>query len=57
MNADGKFDIADLVLFQKWLLAAPDTELDNWKAADILKDDRLDGFDLCLMRKELVSGF
>ena len=57
VNADGKFDIADLVLFQKWLLAAPDTELDNWKAADILKDDRLDGFDLCLMRKELVSGF
>ena len=34
VNADGSFDIADVVLFQNWLLAKPDAELADWKAAD-----------------------
>ena len=56
VNADGEFNISDVVLFQKWLLAVPNTKLNNWKAADLCKDDRLDVFDLCLMRRDLVSG-
>lgn len=55
VNADGEFNIADIVLFQKWLLACPDVELKNWKAADLCKDDRLDVFDMVMMRRELIS--
>ena len=54
VNADGVFDIADVVLLQKWLLAVPDTHLENWQAADLCKDNRLDVFDLCLMKRELI---
>ena len=55
VNADGEFNVSDLVLLQKWLLAVPDTKLADWKAADFCKDDRLDVFDLCLMRRELIA--
>ena len=55
VNADGKFDVADLVLLQKWLLAVPDTHLEDWKAADFCDDDRLDVFDLCLMKQAFVA--
>ena len=55
VNADGKFDTADVVLLQKWLLAVPDTKLKNPKAADLIDDNRLDVFDLCFMKKELIS--
>ena len=55
VNADGSFDIADVVLLQKWLLTAPDTELTNWKAADFCDDGRLDVFDLCLMKRALFA--
>ena len=55
VNADGEFDVADVVLLQKWLLAVPDTHLENWQAADFCKDNKLDVFDLCMMRKMLVE--
>jgi hypothetical protein len=54
INADGRLDVADLVLLNKWLLAAPNTQLPDWKAGDLCGDDRLDVFDLVLMRQELV---
>ena len=56
VNMDGKFNIADVMLVQKWLLAVPDTKLANWKAADLREDDRLDVFDLCMMKRELLSN-
>ena len=55
-NSDGSFDIADIVTFQKWLLAAPDADLADWKAADLCSDGRLDIFDLCLMKSLYFSG-
>lgn len=55
VNADGEFSIADVVLFQKWLLSASNTKLANWKAADLNEDDTLDVFDLTLMRKLLLE--
>ena len=55
VNADGKFDIADVVLLQKWILDVPDTKLADWKAGDLCDDDRLDVFDLCLMKKALIE--
>ena len=56
VNADGELTMADVVLLQKWLLAVPDTHLENWKAADLCEDNRLDVFDLCLMRRLLIDG-
>ena len=56
VNADGSFNVSDLVLMQKWLLAVSDVELENWKAGDLCEDDRLDVFDLCAMRKRLIAG-
>lgn len=55
LNADGAFNVSGVILLQKWLLAVPDTELVNWKAADLCEDNRLDVFDLCLMIRQ-VSG-
>ena len=56
VNADGKFDIAYVVLLQKWLLAVPDTKLPDWKAADFYADNKLNIFDLCLMKRKLIYG-
>ncbi len=55
VNADGKFNIADLVSLQKWVLAVSDTELKNWKAADLCSDDQLDAFDLALMKRLFIK--
>ena len=55
VNTDGSFNVSDLVLLQRWLLAAPDAELANWQAGDLCEDNRLDVFDLCLMRRMLVE--
>lgn len=55
VNADGKFDIADAVLLQKWLLADENAELADWKAADLYKDSTLNVFDLCWMKQKLVQ--
>lgn len=56
VNADGTFNIADVVLLQKWLLAVPDTKLVNWRAGNFCNDNRLDVFDLCLMKQELLKN-
>ncbi|MDO4863369.1 MAG: dockerin type I domain-containing protein [Ruminococcus sp.] len=55
VNADGEFGAADLVLLQKWLLGSPDSQLADWQAGDLCKDDRLDSFDLVLMRRKLLN--
>jgi len=55
VNLDGEFDIADVVLLQKWLLAVPDTELKHWENADFYEDGMLNVFDLCLMKNNLIS--
>ncbi len=56
VNADGIFNVADVILLQKWLLAVPDTHLANWKNADLCNDERLDVFDLCMMKRKLIYG-
>lgn len=55
INADGKFNISDVVILQKWLLAVPNTKIADWKAADLCEDDRLNVFDLCLMKRMLIE--
>ena len=55
VNNDGAFNVADVVILQKWLLGVPDTGLENWKAADLCNDERLDVFDLTLMKRDLIE--
>lgn len=55
INNDGEFNIADAVIFQKWLLDVSDTELKNPKCADINEDDILDIFDLCQMKENMKN--
>lgn len=54
-NGDGSLTVADAALLQKWLLAGTGVKLDNWKAADYCRDNKLDIYDLCLMRQRLVK--
>lgn len=55
VNGSGTFEIADVVTLQNWLLGRA-TELADWKAADLCEDDKLDVFDLCLMRRLLIEA-
>ena len=55
VNADGTFNIADAVALQKWLLGVSDITLANWKAGNFCNDNRLDIFDLCIMKRELLK--
>lgn len=55
VSGDGEFNVADIVILQKWLLAVPNTELANWKAGDLCEDGRLDVFDMVQMRKLLTQ--
>lgn len=56
MNADGIFNITDIVIMQKWLLAVPDAALADWKAGDLYQDDIINVFDLCLMKQKLIKA-
>ena len=42
-------------VFQRWLLRDKTAELKNWEAADLCQDNRLDVYDLVLMRKSVVN--
>lgn len=53
VNADGRFNIADAVTMQKWLLC--EDNLTDWKAGDLYKDDVINVFDLCLMKRMLIE--
>lgn len=57
VNADGKFTVADVVLFKKWLDTAPNAELSDWKAADFCEDEILNLFDLNLMKSKLIEKY
>ncbi len=54
VNSDGEFTVADVVMLQKWIVnKAP---LKKWKAADMNKDNKLNVFDLMIMKRELFSS-
>ena len=54
LNGDGELNIVDVVLLQEWLLSAPNAHLQQWWAADLCKDERINCIDLCLMKRELL---
>lgn len=55
VNDDGVFNTSDVVIFQKWLLADSSVTLKNWKNADFFEDNRLDAFDLVIMKQYLIK--
>lgn len=52
VNNDGKFNISDVVMMQKWLLCTG--QMTTWENGDLYKDDIINVFDLCLMKKNLI---
>ncbi len=54
-SGDGVFDLTDIILMQKWLLAVPDTHLTNADAGDLCKDGKLDVYDLALMKRAYLN--
>jgi lysophospholipase L1-like esterase len=54
VNKDSKFNVADLVAMQKYLLGAGRVE--DWQFGDMNNDERLDAFDMVLMRKLAVGS-
>ena len=55
INSDGKFDIADVVSLQKWLLTESDAKLADWQAGDLYEDNKINVLDLCRMKFELIK--
>lgn len=51
VNADGDVTVADLVMMQRFLLG--NSSLTDWRAGDLCKDERIDTFDLCMLRRVL----
>lgn len=49
VNADGTFDLTDIVMMQKYLLRAGG--LTDWKAGDLHEDGVIDVFDLAKMKR------
>lgn len=56
VNADGEFNIADVVTLQNWLLQKSGTQLKNWKAADLCTDGKLNVFDLVLLKRSYFNN-
>lgn len=54
LNADGAFDLTDVVILQQWLLGKEAT-LANWQAADYVDDGQLNVLDLCQMKHALLQ--
>lgn len=54
IDSDDKFSVTDIIFVQK-LLFGQET-LTNWQAADLNEDDRVDGFDLAIMKRLLLNS-
>ncbi|WP_295094382.1 dockerin type I repeat-containing protein [Ruminococcus sp.] len=56
LNGDRIFSISDLVLLQRWLLGVSNVKIAGWSLADFNNDNKLDIFDLCVMRNTLIKS-
>lgn len=54
VNNDGVFNVSDVFELLRWLLNYS-TKPENWKAADLCKDEKLDVLDLCMMKYKLIN--
>jgi hypothetical protein len=55
VSGDKSFNVADIVLLQRWLLGKKPENFKNWKAADLNGDDVIDVFDLTAAKRYLVE--
>lgn len=53
-NGDSTVNVADAVMLQKWLLGISD-ELTCWQNVDLCKDERIDVFDLIILKRLLIQ--
>lgn len=53
INADGDFNVSDLLVMQKWLLNSESPA--DWSAGDLNADGELDIYDFILMRQALLA--
>ncbi len=53
-NLDGAVTVADAVMLQKWL-SCKDNQLSCWRNADICKDNKINIFDLSLLKRMLME--
>ena len=56
VNSDGKFNVADIVMLQRWLSGDKNTQLSDWKSGDLCEDGIIDLFDLVSMRREILRS-
>lgn len=54
VNIDGVFSIADAVMLQKWFVGAGN--ITDMNAGDLCEDGRINIFDLCSMKLELLNN-
>lgn len=55
-NGDGVFNIADVIILQKWLMDSSEDIITDWKKADFHEDGVLDVFDLVIMKQMIVNS-
>ena len=53
-NDDGSVTISDAVMLQKWLLGA--SKLTAWHNVDLYKDEKINVFDLCLLKRMIIEN-
>lgn len=56
LNDDGVFTVSDIVLLQKWLINEENAELSKPESADMNKDNRINIFDLSLLKEEFLKS-
>ncbi len=56
VTLDGVFNVTDVIALQKWLLAVPNCTLECWENGDFCADRTLNGFDLAMMKRSLLTG-
>lgn len=52
-DGDGEFHLNDLIVLKKWLTGSG--KLSNWKNADLFEDGKINVFDFCMMKRELLK--
>ena len=55
LNGDRNVTVSDYILLQEWLAGYTDVKISEWRAADLCLDNRINMFDLCLLREELCQ--
>lgn len=55
-NGDGKFTVADVVTMQSYIMGKKTAKLADWKNVDYYEDEKIDVFDLIVMRENYIEN-